>query len=239
MGTRALVRALSLSLAASFACKGEPPGSPASDGEAGTSDATTAHDTSVGPLAQPDAAIEPIPDAASLTTGPDGAPPIACDVDAAPMTQCTVAPRECGDGGAVAYSGGWCVGGTCRWLARNTTCTGGADQLASRCAPPGSPTASGAAFADDAGTWAVSGPCLVPVPAPPSPPQVSCDGSGGGDAGVCPPPRSVCVSGLWLLFYDQGECVSGQCSWQERYVVCADGCASGACIIGVATPPPM
>jgi hypothetical protein len=165
---------------------------------------------------------------AAYSTGPDDAAPIPCDVDAAATTECTVAPTDCVDGAAVAYSGGWCVAGTCRWQVQGTTQCAGPQQPGARCAPSGSPTAQGASFTDDAGTWAVFSGCALPVPAGPQPPQVSCI-SGDGGSSVCLPPQSVCVSASWLLYYDQGDCDAGQCTWQERYVACFR-CANGACL---------
>jgi hypothetical protein len=175
--------------------------------------------------------ITPPPDS-GLSTGPDGAAPVPCDVDAAPATQCRVAPTDCtNDAGGVLYTGGWCVSGTCNWLAQPFTCRGG--DTGNRCAPPGA--SQGEAVIDDAGTWVVSEGCLQPVPPAPPPPQVSCT-AGSGDAALCPPPRSACLDSAWLVYYDQGECVAGQCSWQVRYGYCGgNGCVSGACVF-VATP---
>jgi hypothetical protein len=188
-------------------------------------------------LPEASAVIGPPPDS-GLSTGPDGAAPVACDADAAPATQCTVAPTECADGGGVLYTGGWCVAGTCNWLPYSITCSGGEVAPGGRCAPPGTPTTPGAVVIDDAGTWVVARGCMQAVPAAPPPPQVSCPASSGG-SDACPPTRSQCVSSQWLVYYDQGVCVGGQCSWQERYASCSGSrCVSGACL-GVGTPPPM
>jgi hypothetical protein len=201
-----------------------------------TADATVlgASDASIAPKAESGVVFDPH---AAYSTGPDGATPAPCDVDAAATTECTVAPTDCVDGAAVAYSGGWCVAGTCRWQVQGSTQCVGPEQPGARCAPPGSPRAPGGSFTDDAGTWAVFSGCAYPVPAGPQPPQVSCSGGDGG-SGVCVPPPSVCASTVWLVYYDQGECDAGQCTWQERYARCADGCASGACR-GPFTTPPM
>jgi hypothetical protein len=66
-------------------------------------------------------------------------------------------------------------------------------------------------------------PALGPVDA-------SCDSDAGGEGGLCPLPRSQCADGRWLVYFDNGACVSGQCSWEQRYVDCSTiGCFLGAC----------
>jgi hypothetical protein len=205
-----------------------------------TADATVggpAKATEDGSSADLDASVQPADSAsafdphAAYGTGPAGAAPIPCDVDAAPGSECTVAPTACIDGTVVVYTGGWCVDGTCRWRAQNTDpCADRAP--GGRCAPSGSATgADAASFADDAGTWAVLGGCAFPVAAV-TPPQVSCS-SGDGGPGACSPPPSVCASSSFLLYYDQGVCDAdaGQCAWQEHYTSCAAGCRGGACFL--------
>jgi hypothetical protein len=62
----------------------------------------------------------------------------------------------------------------------------------------------------------------------PDPPPLACDA--GGDAGLCPPPHSECADPNWLVYYDNGQCVSGQCTWDKRYVECSVvSCFDGAC----------
>jgi hypothetical protein len=38
----------------------------------------------------------------------------------------------------------------------------------------------------------------------------------------------------WLVYYDNGECVAGQCAWEAKYHYCGgvfgSGCAQGACV---------
>jgi hypothetical protein len=62
----------------------------------------------------------------------------------------------------------------------------------------------------------------------PDPAPVDC-GAVAAEAGFCPPPPSRCASYRWLVFYDNGECVSGSCSWEKRYADCAYGCIHDAC----------
>jgi hypothetical protein len=180
------------------------------------------------PVEEAGAPIGP-PPGAILSPGPDGAAPVACDLDAAAGTQCKVAPSDCNDGGGVYYSGGWCIDGTCEWQTSPLQCasTAGDSIPGASCAPPGSPAAAGP-FLDDSGAWFVSVGCRYPIVGPP-PPQVACDADGGADAGGCALPRSVCATGSWLIYFDQGECVSGQCQWQKQYASCPYGCSNGAC----------
>jgi len=63
------------------------------------------------------------------------------------------------------------------------------------------------------------------------PPPLACDADAGGEARLCPPPPSVCADTSTLVYYDNGQCVSGQCTWDKRSVRCSlpnvcwiDGC---------------
>jgi hypothetical protein len=71
--------------------------------------------------------------------------------------------------------------------------------------------------------------CVLPAPPAPAPPQVSCDEDASGDAALCSPPASVCADDYWLVYYDNGQCVSGQCTWQTPQHYCDYGCIDGAC----------
>jgi hypothetical protein len=65
----------------------------------------------------------------------------------------------------------------------------------------------------------------------PDPSAAPCEGS---DAGSCGFPPSACADGRWLVYYDDGRCVSGQCVWEERYIDCSPlGCFYGACRVPV------
>jgi hypothetical protein len=162
-----------------------------------------------------------------LSGGPDDAAVVACDRDAATAAQCSVPPPQCSDGLGVFYSGGYCIHGRCEWQVTTIQCSGGEAPEGGRCAPPGVSAASGAIL-DEAGAWYASSGCLYPIVESP-PPQASCDADGGADSGDCPPPRSVCGAGGWLIYFDQGECVAGQCAWQKQYTHCQYGCSNGAC----------
>ena len=66
----------------------------------------------------------------------------------------------------------------------------------------------------------------------PDPVDASCDSDAADEGGLCPLPRSQCADGRWLVYFDNGACVSGQCSWEQRYVDCSTlGCFLGACRI--------
>ena len=41
-----------------------------------------------------------------------------------------------------------------------------------------------------------------------------------------------------LYYYDDGQCVAGQCTWTLRALPCAFGCGGGACNFPLGTPPP-
>ena len=64
----------------------------------------------------------------------------------------------------------------------------------------------------------------------PAPTPVACDVEAGESAAPCPLPRSHCASSSWLVYYDNGQCMSGQCVWDRRYIACNQlTCFSGAC----------
>ncbi len=64
----------------------------------------------------------------------------------------------------------------------------------------------------------------------PDPLDATCDGGAGDEGGLCPLPRSQCADGRWLVYYDNGSCVSGQCVWEKRYIDCSTlGCQMGSC----------
>ncbi len=64
----------------------------------------------------------------------------------------------------------------------------------------------------------------------PDPVDASCDSDAADEGGICPLPGSQCADARWLVYFDNGACVSGQCSWEKKYVDCSTiGCFSGAC----------
>jgi hypothetical protein len=174
------------------------------------------------------------------SSGPDGAAPIACDVD--PASQCPPRPAPaCVDPKvALVFGNVGCVSGVCSWIVARVDCSG--ENHLGRCiGGTGGPDAS---LPLDAGPGQRSGPCFLPAPAAATPPVVSCDADGGNDGGLCPPPRSQCLnSGSaydWLVYYDNGECVSGQCVWQTNYHYCGNTgqgvCNGGACVSSITAP---
>jgi hypothetical protein len=171
--------------------------------------------------------------------GPDP-PPMACQEDAA--DPCPSPPWVCTDGGAivVAYEPGKCVSGSCVWQKVDGDCAA----LGGRCADPGAvdgemiDAAADGPDAPDGSVWAAVGACVLPVPAGPDPPAMLCDVDGAAEGGVCPPPPSVCA-GMdtidapgWLIDYDDGQCLAGQCVWQKKRTMCSGVflCTGGACV---------
>ena len=69
------------------------------------------------------------------------------------------------------------------------------------------------------------------------PPVVHCgpmDG-GGGAAGasahddLCAPPPSVCGDSVTLVYYTDGACVEGRCTWTQVQQICDYGCDVYGC----------
>jgi hypothetical protein len=107
-----------------------------------------------------------------------------------------------------------------------------------------------ASLPPDAGMGARYGPCWDPAPQGPTPPVVACEVDAGDGGALCPPPPSQCVNGVdgggaaqWLAYYDNGECVSGQCAWETKFHLCgysfSAACVSGACIRTITAPVPI
>jgi hypothetical protein len=171
--------------------------------------------------------------------GPDPSPH-ACDGDAyaSSALQCPWLPAVCIDGGiAVNYLYEGCSSGACAWsksdvvcarLGEGGTCVGGASEV-------------GATTLVDGSAWAVTEGCSVPLGPAPVAPIVPCDPDAGIDAAICSPPPSVCATQLlgWLLYYDYGQCVAGQCTWQLRSRLCPGpaACSAGGCVyLGTSAP---
>jgi hypothetical protein len=83
-----------------------------------------------------------------------------------------------------------------------------------------------------------------PGPPPPlPPPHVDC--IDGGDAGMtCPLPGSVCATGQWLEYFDNGVCVDGGCQFDTQMHQCVSTnggfsyCSDGGCVyIGPTAAP--
>jgi hypothetical protein len=80
----------------------------------------------------------------------------------------------------------------------------------------------------------------------PAPSNVKCaehaeagisDAGEGGDAMTltfdasdpCAPPTSVCANTGWLVYYDNGRCVAGTCTWDTLFQSCNHGCYTDGC----------
>jgi hypothetical protein len=67
----------------------------------------------------------------------------------------------------------------------------------------------------------------------PPDPERPCDAdAAASDADVCPLPPSVCDAGA-LVYYADGTCVAGACSWVAQTVLCPYGCVDGACVVSI------
>ena len=119
------------------------------------------------------------------------------------------------------YSANGCFSGACFWSRYDVDCSrydGGS-------CIGGWGFNGGLSLSDEGGLQANINGCLVPKGQPPAQPVVPCDADAGAGAGVdaalCVPPPSFCLEssslGRWLLYYDNGRCVSGQCVWDLRW----------------------
>jgi hypothetical protein len=64
-----------------------------------------------------------------------------------------------------------------------------------------------------------------------APPNVSCT----ADAGVCNDlPPSVCGDSKTLLYFSDGACVGGKCTWKQTAMTCGP---QSSCFQGGCTPP--
>jgi hypothetical protein len=52
---------------------------------------------------------------------------------------------------------------------------------------------------------------------------------------ACSPPPSVCVDGLTLVYFDQGECVAGRCEWVKQSLMCRNLCRDTGCQDSITT----
>jgi hypothetical protein len=215
-------------------------GSPQATGSATLRDAGAFDATSQEGDAESDAPDAPLLDGPSsgAAFGPDPSPQ-ACDGGfqqcASPLPVC-LDPRY-----ALNYVSGHCVSGACEWTKYDLDCT----RYPGGTCVGGSSDAGVEASADGGGRALFAG-CGVSISLP-TPPVVACDTDAGVDAAVCAPPRSFCASGspgvdssppALLLYYDDGECVAGQCVWALRSLPCPSSCSSGACVDPVGTPAP-
>jgi hypothetical protein len=169
--------------------------------------------------------------------GPDP-PATPCLVDAA--VPCRQAPSVCSDSRwLVAYPAGLCVGGSCQWKKNDIDCMTAGATCGTAPADAGTGADAQVAFLS-VGPVGGSG-CIVPAPPGPDPSPMACDVDAAADAAVCALPPSVCADGTddhWLVYYDNGQCVAGQCAWQKLRTYCAYGCDSGGCLGRPTVPSP-
>ena len=176
-----------------------------------------------------DGGADGAPDGPSLgaSYGPDPALRM-CDLNVHPYsTQCPSPPSVCLDARfAVNYLNGNCVSGACTWQKVDNDC---ARYDGGTCI--GGPADAAVTSPVDGGLLGAAYGCAVPLGPAPAPPAIACDVDASADAASCPLPPSVCVraSPGFLLYYDNSECVSGQCVWQVRSHACPYGCYAGAC----------
>ncbi len=153
-------------------------------------------------------------------------PPTACSSSA----DCPLPPPGCASAYvAVNYFGRQCTAGMCVWQKTDLDCS----EADASCAGAARYDAGVDTAEVDGSVWVNLSGCMLVAPAQPAPPQTACDGDASPDAGACPLPASSCSSETWLTYYDDGECVAGACTWQQRVRYCRGGCRAGGCV-----PPP-
>lgn len=81
---------------------------------------------------------------------------------------------------------------------------------------------------------------VTPLPDAIPPPQVACVADAGDAGASCPLPRSICVDGQWLEYFDNGTCVDSGCTFDVAFHTCSYGCWDGGCVpfSGTAPSPP-
>jgi hypothetical protein len=58
---------------------------------------------------------------------------------------------------------------------------------------------------------------------------------GGGAAGAsshddsCAPPPSLCGNSVTLVYYTDGACIDGRCTWTQEQQICDYGCDANGC----------
>lgn len=169
--------------------------------------------------------------------GPD--PPKTACVEGDPSA-CVRAEDQCADSRwLVTYFGGNCAAGSCQYSKDDVDC---AWMEGGTCGPAPMDAGQGDAQVQfiHVGSSTGSG-CIVPAPPGPDAPATACDEDAGVDAALCAPPPSVCAEtegSYWLVYYDNGQCMAGQCAWQKIRRYCSNGCARGACVSHLTAPIP-
>ena len=171
--------------------------------------------------------------------GPD--PPKTACVEGDPLACVSTPSDQCADSRwDVAYFSGACDAGFCQFSKTDVDCawmTGGT------CGPePTDGGGQGDAQAEFVRVGSNSGTgCILPAPPGPDAPATACDEDAGIDAALCAPPPSVCADdagSYWLVYYDNGQCMAGQCAWQKIRQFCNDRCWNGACASHPTAPAP-
>jgi hypothetical protein len=64
-----------------------------------------------------------------------------------------------------------------------------------------------------------------------SPDDAALDDADASDP--CDPPPSTCADRFWLVYFTNGTCVRGMCLFEEKTLLCSDGCENGGCLPGL------
>jgi len=164
-------------------------------------------------------------------------PSTPCNEDTATeIPACPAPPPACVNSHvAVEYVDGNCSSGFCTWHTNTIDCREVDASCAGAAGLDGGFDDAGA----DGAVWTNVYGCLLLAPAAPNPPPLACDVDASPATPVCPLPPSACASSAWLVYYDDGQCVAGACSWQKKDRYCGDlGCMHGACGSVGTVPPP-
>ena len=151
---------------------------------------------------------------------------------------CLRTSNQCADSRwLVTYFNGTCAAGYCQFSKEDVDC---AVQTGGTCGPAPTDGGQGDAQVQFIRVASRSGSgCIVPAPPGPDAPATVCDDDAGIDAALCAPPPSVCADdegSYWLVYYDNGQCMAGQCAWQKIRKYCSNGCWDGACASGPTAP---
>jgi hypothetical protein len=148
---------------------------------------------------------------------------------------CPSPPPACVDSYiTVVYLAGQCVSGFCVWQKSDLDCRA-VDASCGGAAGIDGGIDSGA----DGGVLVNVSGCLLLAPVGPNPAPLACDADASAATGECPLPPSACADSRWLVYYDDGQCIAGSCSWKMKDSYCSLGCSQGACgSIGTVPPGP-
>lgn len=148
---------------------------------------------------------------------------------------CPPPPPDCADSHTAILYGGTCTSGFCKWQASTYDCSA----FDASCIGAARADAGFDVPAVDGSAWINGEGCLLGAPVGGAPLAASCDADASPGVIVCPPAPSTCLDSRWLVYYDDGQCVGGQCEWQQRDHFCTGGCRASACApIATTAPPP-